>query len=107
MEEINNRNIKLVEFDISTNWAINLPTNNWLAIILTKSKNKNYFDEIIRKSIDRNVGYICSIGEQQELVHDMADEEIVFRDVTGDKNYIQQTSDLIEKFGSGYISTDE
>ena len=81
MDRINNRNVKFVEFDTTTNWAVNLPTDNWLAIILTKSKNKNYFNEVIRKSIDRNVGFICSIGKHQDLVHEMADEEIVFRNV--------------------------
>ena len=73
--------MSFVEFNTSTNWTGNLPTDNWLAIILTKAKNKNYFDEIIRKSIDRNVSFICSIGEQQELVHELADEEIAYRDV--------------------------
>jgi len=81
MDRINSRNIKYVEFDTSTNWGSNLPSGNWLAIILTKQRNKKYFDEVIKKSIDRNVCFICSIGEQQDLVHDMADEEIVFRDV--------------------------
>jgi len=43
--------MRFVEFDSPTNWTGNLTTDNWLAIILTKSKNKNYFDEIIRKLI--------------------------------------------------------
>ncbi|WP_258104488.1 hypothetical protein [Marinoscillum sp. MHG1-6] len=81
MNIVNGRNVKFVEFDTSTNWASALPTSNWLVIILTKSKNKQFFGEIIKKSIDRNVSYICSIGEQQDIVHDMADEEIVYRDV--------------------------
>ena len=81
MNRINDRNVRFVEFDTSTNWVSNLPTDNWLTIILTKQKNKRYFEEIIKKSIDNNVCFICSVGEQHDLVHDIADEEIVFRDV--------------------------
>ncbi len=50
----------------------------------------NYFDEIIRKSIDRNVGYICGVGKQADLIHDMADEEICFRDVDIEDYYLPE-----------------
>ena len=73
--------MRFIEFDPSTNWAGNLAADNWLAIVLTKQKNKSYFEEIIRKTIDNNVRFICSVGEQHDLVHNMADEEIMFRDV--------------------------
>lgn len=90
MDRINNRNVKFFDFEISTNWASKLPTKNWLAIILTKSKDTKYFDDIIRKIIDRNVGYICSIGEQQDLFHDMADEEITYRKVAVEPHHLPQ-----------------
>lgn len=43
--------------------------------------NRKYFDEIIRKVIDRNVLWISSVGKQQDLIHDMSDEEILIRDI--------------------------
>lgn len=90
MERINKRNIRLVEFDSSTNWGDYLPSKNWVAIILTKTKNKKYFDEIIRKSIERNACFICSMGDQQDLVHEMADQEIAFRETDIEPLYLPE-----------------
>ncbi len=78
--KIKNRQIKFEEFDTSKNWIADFPNENWCLIIIAEEKNTNYFNEIIRKSISRNVGYIYSVGKQQDLIHDMADEEILIRD---------------------------
>lgn len=75
------REIKFEAYDTSKNWIADFPTENWALVIITEEENRNYFDEIIRKAIDRNVGYIHSIGKQHDLIHNMADEEIVKRDV--------------------------
>ncbi len=76
---ITSRTVKFVEYDTSKNWIEGFPTNNWCLIMIADEKKPTYFDEIIRKSIERNVGYICSIGKQHELIHEIADEEIAFR----------------------------
>jgi len=86
--KINNRIISFVEFDTSKNWAKNFPNKNWCIIVIADEKNEKYFDEIIRKSIDKNVAYICSVGKQHEIIHNMADEEIVFREVDIDNLYL-------------------
>ena len=86
--DITDRTIKFVEFDTAKNWISDFPTNNWCLIIIADEKQTNYFDEIIRKSIDRNVGYICGVGKQADLIHNMADEEIEFRDVDIDDHYL-------------------
>ncbi|HEY8688382.1 MAG TPA: hypothetical protein VIM07_04045 [Chitinophagaceae bacterium] len=86
--KIKDRLIKFGEFNTSTNWLEEFPNNNWCLIILADEKNKNYFEEIIGKSIDRNVAYICAVGKQYELIHDLADEEIVFREVDIENNYL-------------------
>ena len=85
---ITDRKIRFVEYDTAKNWIKNFPTDNWCLIIIADEKQTRYFDEIIRKSINRNVGYICAIGKQQELIHDLADEEIVFRDVNIENRYL-------------------
>ena len=79
--EINNRTIYFEEYDTSKNWIAEFPTKNWCLIIVAEEENRNYFDEIIRKAIDRNVGYIHGVGKQYDLIHDLADEEIVIREV--------------------------
>jgi hypothetical protein len=86
--DITNRKISFVEYDTSKNWIANFPNNNWCLIIIADEKKSNYFDEIIRKSIDRNVGYICGVGKQHNLIHEMADEEIVFREIDIDDYYL-------------------
>jgi hypothetical protein len=86
--EINNRNISFEEYNTSKNWIAEFPTENWCLIIVAEEENRNYFDEIIRKAIDRNVAYIFSVGKQHDLIHDMVDEEIVFRDVDIEDYYL-------------------
>jgi len=77
-----------VEFDTAKNWILDFPTDNWCLILITDEKQTNYFDKIIRKAIDQNVGYICGVGQQADLIHMMADEEIVFREVDIDDYYL-------------------
>jgi hypothetical protein len=100
--EINNRNICFEEYGTSKNWIAKFPTENWCLVIVAEEENRNYFDEIIRKAIDRNVGYIHSVGKQHELIHDLADEEIVIREVENlylPKHMIMTTGD--EDFEDG------
>lgn len=77
-----------MEFDTTKNWISDFPTANWCLILIADEKQTNYFDEIIRKSIDRNVSYICAVGKQANFIHNMADEEIGFRDVDTDSNHL-------------------
>ncbi|AUP80395.1 hypothetical protein [Flavivirga eckloniae] len=85
---ITNRAIKFVEFDTEKNWISDFPNDNWCLILIANEKKTNYFEEIIRKSIDRNVGYICGVGKQADLIHNIADEEIVFRDIDIDDHFL-------------------
>lgn len=92
MREINtkitDRKISFVEYDSSKNRIEKIPTDNWCLIIIADEKEQNYFEEIISKSIDRNVGYICGVGKQHDLIHNIADKEIVFREVNINDYYL-------------------
>ena len=88
LAEIINRQITFEVYDTSKNWIADFPTENWALVIIAEEENRNYFDEIIRKAIERNVSYIHSVGKQHDLIHDMADEEIVFREVDIEKLYL-------------------
>ncbi len=79
-----------MEFDTTKNWISDFPTDNWCLILIADERQTSYFDEIIRKSIDRNVGYIYGVGRQAKLIHDMADVEIGFRDVDIDDHYLPE-----------------
>jgi len=105
--KIIDREIKFEDYDTSKNWIADFPQENWGLIIIAEEENRNYFGEIIRKAIDRNVGYIHSVGKQHDLIHNMADDEIVFRDVDIEnyhlpKHLIITTSD--EDFENGIWS---
>ncbi len=76
-----NRTIKFVEFDTKKNWISDFPNDNWCLVVIADEKETSYFDEILRKSIDQNVGYICAVGKQADLIHDMVDDELALRDV--------------------------
>ncbi|MCF6129090.1 hypothetical protein L1S35_05345 [Flavobacterium sp. AS60] len=96
------REIKFEVYDTSKNWIADFPKGNWCLVIIAEEENRNYFDEIIRKAIDRNVGYIHSVGKQHDLIHDLADEEIVIREVENlylPKHVIMTTGD--EDFENG------
>lgn len=80
-ESINNKHIRFIVFDTATKWFESFPDSNWALVVITEEKNRQHFDEIIRKAIDRNVGYIHAIGKQQAFFHDLADEVIVYRQV--------------------------
>lgn len=85
---ITNRKIGFVEYDTSKNWIKDFPIQNWCLLIIANEMQPNYFDEIIRKAIDKNVTYICAIGEHHEFIHDLADEEIVFRSIVLEKQHL-------------------
>ena len=81
LTKIHDRDVKYVEFNTTANWVAHFPNENWVLVIIADNRNQNYFDEIIRKAIDRNVIWISSVGKQQELIHDISDEEILIREI--------------------------
>jgi len=78
-EVLNNRKVKLVEYSTEKNWLNQLPNKDWLCILVVNDKPRRYIDEVITKIILKDVGYVCTLGIQAELVHDLVDEEISFR----------------------------
>jgi len=102
------RTIKFEEFDTAKNWILYFPNENWCLTIIADEKNKNHFDEIIRKSIEKNVSYICAVGKQHHVIHIMADDEIQFREVDIENHYLPQHSIITisdEDFENGLWSS--
>ena len=89
MEEvINDRRIRIVEYSTEKNWFGQLPSEDWLCILVVNDKPRRYIDEVISKIIAKDVRYVCTIGKQCELAHDLLDEEITFREVEIEKLYL-------------------
>ena len=80
---IHNRNVVYQQYDTSINWIKDFPTGKWCIAFIADEKEPAYFDEIIREVIDRDVSYICGIGQQSDFIHDLADEELMIREVEG------------------------
>ncbi|MFB9865495.1 DUF7684 family protein [Rufibacter immobilis] len=91
-EVINSRKVKLVGYSTEKNWLVHIPNNDWLCILVVNDKPRRYIDEVISKIIVKDVGYVCTMGSQAELVHDLVDEEITFRECDIDKLYLPKHS---------------
>jgi hypothetical protein len=87
---LNNRQINVVEYNTSTNWSTQLPEANWLCLLVSDDRGRRYLDEVINKIIARNVCWVAAIGDQCELLHDLVDEEIAFRQVDIDSLYLPE-----------------
>lgn len=82
------RRVVLAEYDTATNWSSQLPNANWLCILVSDDRERRYLDEVINKIIAKDVGWVATIGNQCELVHDLIDEEIAFRKADIERLYL-------------------
>ncbi len=85
---INDREITIVQYVTDYNWYAKIPNSNWLCILVDNDKKRRYVDEVIAKIINKDVCYVCTVGESCERTHDLFDEEIVFREVEIDEYYL-------------------
>ncbi|HNP24721.1 MAG TPA: hypothetical protein PKM63_12130 [Panacibacter sp.] len=65
-----------------------MPTSNWLCILVDNDRHRRYLDEVIGKIINNDVCYVCTIGHSCEMTHDLVDEEIAFRNVDFEMQYL-------------------
>ena len=79
--EINNRTGSLVEYGTDRNWLDQLPQHRWLCVLVMEEKRRSYADEVVAKLLLWDVAGVCTLGAASEWVHDLFDEEIVFREV--------------------------
>jgi len=91
-ELINNRKVKIVGYSTEKNWLDHLPNKEWLCALVVNDKPRRYIDEVINKIINKDVVYVCTMGKQAELVHDLVDEEITFRECEIEKPYLPNHS---------------
>ncbi|RWY47215.1 DUF7684 family protein [Mucilaginibacter gilvus] len=85
---VNNRKVLYQRYSTELPWSKYFPTQNWLAFVVVKNQAKTKLIEISNKLINNNACFICSSGVQGELLHDIIDEEIMFRQVDIDDLYL-------------------
>ncbi|MGI4739712.1 MAG: DUF7684 family protein [Janthinobacterium lividum] len=69
-----------------------MPSQDWLCVLWLNATPTNYLDEVFAKIIGCDVCYVCCIGKQCELAHDLLDEEIVYREVEEPPLYLPKHS---------------
>lgn len=95
---LHGRRVILIEYDTATNWSNGLPNANWLCVLASDDRERRYLDEIISKIIAKDVGWVVTIGNQCELVHDLIDEEIAFRQADIEPLYLPKHDDIMTTF---------
>ena len=80
----------MVRFSTEQNWQSGLPSKDWLCIIILNGTPRRYIDEAIPKILDKDVCCICTVGPESEMVHDLIDEEIVYREVVVENLHLPQ-----------------
>ncbi|MBD1366961.1 hypothetical protein IDJ77_24335 [Mucilaginibacter sp. ZT4R22] len=85
---VNSRKVFYQKYSTELPWSKNIPTQNWLAFVIVANQAKTKLAEIANKLIGHNACFICCSGAQGELLHDMIDEEIVFRQVDFEDLYL-------------------
>ena len=85
---LNNRELIFITYSTEKNWEKDLPKNNWLCILVDNDRPRQFIDEVISKIIENDVCWVLTVGQSCELLHDLVDEEIVFRQVDIDVLYL-------------------
>jgi hypothetical protein len=85
---VNHKKVFYIDYALGTNWAKSLHDKNWLLAVIISNKDRATLNEISREAINCNLCYACCIGDQSELLHDMIDDELVFRDVDVEDHHL-------------------
>ena len=78
---LNNRKISITTYSTQKPWLKQLPDQNWLCILVVDDTPRRYLEEVLPKLLLKNVCWLCTVGRQCELAHDLMDEEIVYQEV--------------------------
>lgn len=81
MTSLNNRIVKIVNCSLENDLKRELPSDSWVGLIYANESSETQINKLLSTILDSNVTYICCTGEMSELIHDMCDEEIVYREV--------------------------
>lgn len=81
---INEKEVIIVSYSTENNWFEYIPSNNWACLMIVDETSLSYLNEVIPKLISKDIGFVCVVGKGCETVHDMFDEEIVYRELDTD-----------------------
>ncbi len=87
---LNDREIILVTYSTEYNWTDKLPDSNWLCILVDNDRPRNYINEVVSKLIEKDVVWVCTLGQSSEKVHDLIDEELAYREADIEALYLPE-----------------
>lgn len=71
----------------SSNWQEQLPKESWLVTPIADQTNRDLFDSVVKKCLDNEVIYVCTLGKECEKFHDLFDDEILIRKIFSGQPY--------------------
>lgn len=77
--EYNNRLIYYIRYKDDNVLHDKLPTDNWLVLPICDTKENELISKISYICIDKNVRYLCALGQECEMIHDIFDQTIITR----------------------------
>lgn len=79
MTDLGSKRVRYLRYSTEVNWQKSLPNKNWLLLLYEDNAKASYLDEVIHKTLNHNVCYVCTTGNRAEKIHDLFDEEVAYR----------------------------
>jgi len=98
MDKIGEYNERLIFYQQIRNpdWETGLPDNTWLVILVGHNKDYDLIRKISGICLDKNVHYLCALGEACKFIHDIFDETIYEKRIEKGLS-IEKPDDFIEE----------
>lgn len=84
----NDREILITTYSTENFWLKELPDQNWLCVLVVDNTPRHYIEEVLPELLLKNVCWLCTVGRESELAHDLMDEEIAYRQVKIPQPYL-------------------
>lgn len=75
--QIDNKKIYYLSVNKTADWADKLPDKNWLVVPICDNRDTELLDKFAHACLDKNVLYVCAVGQECEWAHDWFDETVL------------------------------
>jgi len=79
MDQLGEYNERLIYYQwiADSNWDIALPDDNWLVMPVGHTRDYDLIKKISSVCLDKNVNYLCALGLECEMIHDVFDQTMI------------------------------
>jgi len=82
---VNSRQVFYCNVREEQNWFEQLPITNWIAFTIADNEDQELIDNIVKRSLDKNVAGVSSAGQFASETEDFFVDEIVLRNIQKEK----------------------